>query len=318
MTEPFLRIESVTKVYDQYVAVDHVSLSIPGGQIFGLLGPNGAGKTSIIRMITGITAPDSGQIFFQGQPLSPEHVRYIGYMPEERGLYKKMKIREQLEYFLQLKGIETRAARATATSWLERLGLGEWQNKNAADLSKGMQQKVQFIATVAHEPKLLILDEPFTGLDPVNARLIEEEIMRLRDNGATIIFSTHRLEQVEEFCNHIALMNKGKLLLHDEVATVRKQFNKNQYRIEFLGDKQVVSDLPGIMVDELGEKEALVRVAEGSSGRQLMHQLADSPLEIFAFEQHLPRLTDIFIELVGSQSPEAEAMRLQMAQGSAA
>ncbi|TAE93958.1 MAG: ATP-binding cassette domain-containing protein, partial [Runella slithyformis] len=200
-----LETHDVVKQYAEHRALDGVSIAIPKGSIFGLLGPNGAGKTSLIRIITQITAPDAGRVLFEGQPLRPDHIRQIGYLPEERGLYKKMKVKEQVTYLLSLRGMAPAAARKTTTEWLERLGLGAWGDRNAADLSKGMQQKVQFIATVAHAPSLLILDEPFSGLDPVNSRLIEEEIFRLRDAGATIIFSTHRLEQVEELCDHIAL-----------------------------------------------------------------------------------------------------------------
>jgi ABC-2 type transport system ATP-binding protein len=298
MADSFLRIDNVVKAYDQHIAVNGASLEVPRGKIFGLLGPNGAGKTSIIRMITGITAPDTGEIWFDGERLAPHHTRRTGYMPEERGLYKKMKIGEQATYLLSLKGMPEAKAREAAYSWLERLGLGAWVDRNATDLSKGMQQKVQFIATVAHEPDLLILDEPFSGLDPVNAKLIEGEIIRLKKKGTTIIFSTHRLEQVEELCDHIALINKGEVMLQNEITQVRKQFQKPVYRIDYVGDPAAWQQMQGLQVADLSDKTAMVHLQGGQDGRDIMRQLIDSPLEILNFELHLPSLTEIFIELV--------------------
>ncbi|MDX1906294.1 MAG: ATP-binding cassette domain-containing protein [Bacteroidia bacterium] len=299
MAEPFLRLDTISKAYDQHQAVDRVSLSIPRGSIYGLLGPNGAGKTSIIRMITGITAPDTGQIWFDGEPLRREHTHLTGYMPEERGLYKKMKIREQAIYLLVLKGMREQDAARAADRWLDRLGLGEWKNRNTTDLSKGMQQKVQFIITVAHEPRLLILDEPFSGLDPVNARLIEDEIRALQRQGTTILFSTHRLEQVEEFCDHIALINQGKVMLENDIVTVRKQFQKNEYFLEYEGDAAALDQLAGYTIEHTKPGAALITPPEGQDGKALLRLLIESPLGIQRFEQHLPRLNDIFIELVG-------------------
>ncbi|MEM7372525.1 MAG: ATP-binding cassette domain-containing protein [Bacteroidota bacterium] len=296
----FLALEQVSKMYDQHLAVNQVSLNIPAANIYGLLGPNGAGKTSIIRMITGITAPDDGKIYFDGEPLSRNHIQSIGYMPEERGLYKKMKVREQITYLLSLRGMLPSEAKKATTSWLDRLGLMEWADRNTNDLSKGMQQKVQFISTVGHEPKLLILDEPFSGLDPVNANLIETEIRRLKDQGTTIIFSTHRLEQVEELCDYIALINRGQLMLEDEITTVRKQFQKNQYQIEFVGDKSVLNQLTHLEVTDLTDRSANIGLTDDFTGKDLMRFLMNSPLEILKFEQHLPRLNDIFIELVSN------------------
>ena len=298
MAETFLQLNTVTKSYDQHLAVNQVSLSIPKGKIYGLLGPNGAGKTSIIRMITGITAPDSGEILFNGEPLQASHAEHTGYMPEERGLYKKMKVKEQIVYLLSLKGMTVADAKAAADEWLERLGLSEWADHKTTDLSKGMQQKVQFISTIAHKPALLILDEPFSGLDPVNTKLIEEQIHRLKDEGTTIIFSTHRMEQVEELCDYIALMNKGERMLEDDITTVRKQFQKNLYRIEFVGNKAELAEIPGLDIQELTDKYAMVELSNGQTGNSLMKMLADSPLEILTFELHLPRLNEIFIELV--------------------
>ncbi|MEM7654520.1 MAG: ATP-binding cassette domain-containing protein [Bacteroidota bacterium] len=307
-----LDLRAITKIYAGHRAVHAVSLHVPRGKIYGLLGPNGAGKTSIIRMITGITAPDEGEIYFDGKPLDREHVRAIGYMPEERGLYKKVKVLEQITYLLSLKGMHPKAARSTAITWLDRLGLKDWAKRNTNDLSKGMQQKVQFISTVAHEPKLLILDEPFSGLDPVNAKLIESEILRLRDNGTTIIFSTHRMEQVEELCDYIGLMNHGALILEDEITEVRKQFQRNQYRLEFVGDTQWLKD-SGLDLVDLKGTSALIQMTDGQETKALMRLLLSSPLEILKVELYLPRLNDIFIELVGKnaqpvmQSPETFA-----------
>ena len=297
---PFLALDQVSKMYDQHLAVNQVSLNIPRGHIYGLLGPNGAGKTSIIRMITGITAPDEGKIYFDGSPLTRNHIQAIGYMPEERGLYKKMKVREQIIYLLSLRGMPVSDAKQAATDWLDRLGLMDWADRNTNDLSKGMQQKVQFISTVGHEPQLLILDEPFSGLDPVNANLIETEIRRLKDKGTTIIFSTHRLEQVEELCDYIALINRGKLMLEDEITTVRKQFQKNQYQIEFLGDKTELERLPHVQLSELTDRSANISLTEAVTPKDLLRMLIDTPLEILSFEQHLPRLNEIFIELVSN------------------
>lgn len=301
MDSPFLQLKNVTKAYDQHLAVDSVSLSIPKGKIYGLLGPNGAGKTSIIRMITGITGIDKGQILFDGAPLEPRHAVDTGYMPEERGLYKKMKVREQITYLLALKGLSMSKAQAAADEWLDRLGLSEWRNRNTTDLSKGMQQKVQFISTIAHRPRLLILDEPFSGLDPVNAKLIESEILKLKADGTTIIFSTHRMEQVEELCDYIALINKGQVMLEDDITTVRKNFQKSVYQLDFVGDKAVLDQLKVLKVLESTDKSAKVEITPGFSSRDMLIALAQSPLEILTFQLHLPRLNEIFIELISSE-----------------
>ena len=296
--DSFLKLSGVTKRYDKHLAVNGVSLSIPKGSIYGLLGPNGAGKTSIIRMITGITAPDEGDIFFDGQTWNRSHTRQIGYMPEERGLYKKMKVREQISYLLQLKGLSLKDARSRADEWLEKFELAEWANHKAADLSKGMQQKVQFIATVAHEPSLLILDEPFSGLDPVNTRVIESEIHRMRNNGTTIIFSTHRMEQVEELCDHIALINHGELMLEDETLKVRRQFQEDIYHILIDGDISKMPPIPQAEVLEQQANQIMVRLAEGSNSRNLLRHLADIPQDVMSVSLHIPRLNEIFITLV--------------------
>ncbi|MBP9194395.1 MAG: ATP-binding cassette domain-containing protein, partial [Saprospiraceae bacterium] len=226
-----LSIENVRKVFHNYVALDQASFDVRKGSIFGLLGPNGAGKTTLIRIITGITRADEGQVLLDGVALNTHHPNEIGYMPEERGLYKKMKVAEQLMYLAQLKGMSNDEAKKSIRMWFERLGMQDWWNKKIEELSKGMQQKVQFVATVAHNPKLLILDEPFTGLDPLNADLLKEEIYQLNQKGVSIIFSTHRMEQVEEICNDIVLINKGKILINDSVAAVRNQFKEHKFII---------------------------------------------------------------------------------------
>jgi ABC-2 type transport system ATP-binding protein len=298
----FLRLEAVTKRFDQHLAVDNVSLSIPRGSVYGLLGPNGAGKTTIIRMITGIMYPDSGRIRFDGDLLKHSHTNRVGYMPEERGLYKKTKVREQILYLLALKGMKPAAARQQTDSWLEKLGLSEWANRNVGDLSKGMQQKVQFISTVAHEPDLLILDEPFSGLDPVNTRVLEKEIHRMQANGTTIIFSTHRMEQVEELCNYIALINKGNVILEDQIQTVRQQFRKNIYHLEFSGPAEWLDTVPGIEILSRNHSSVMLRPLAEGGDRSLLALLAESPLSVLKFELHLPRLNEIFIELVQDKS----------------
>lgn len=298
----FLKLNGLTKRYDQHIAVNNVSLSIPKGHIYGLLGPNGAGKTSLIRMITGITIPDEGEIIFDGKPWDRSHTQEMGYMPEERGLYKKMKVRDQITYLLELRGQTNIQAKKLAKEWLEKLGLKEWGGKKANELSKGMQQKVQFIATMAHKPKLLILDEPFSGLDPVNTKVMEEEIHRMKDEGTTIIFSTHRMEQVEELCDYIALINKGTVMLEDEIYTVRKQFQKELYHLEFSGEGQHLNRLNGVSVEHIGKGKADLRLQNGLSTQELHHRLADLPLDIHGFNKHLPRLNEIFIELVSKES----------------
>lgn len=299
MTDIFLELNSVVKQFDGHLAVKNVSLKIPRAKIYGLLGPNGAGKTTIIRMITGIINPDEGQIMFDNQPLNRSHSKRMGYMPEERGLYKKTKVIDQITYLLQLKGMKEKAAYETAMTWLERLGLIDWANKLTTDLSKGMQQKVQFISTVAHEPDLLILDEPVSGLDPVNAKIMENEILRMKEKGTTIIFSTHRLEQVEELCDNLALIHRGEVLIENTITNVRKQFQKNQYRVEFVGEKSALQSLTGVTLFDVTDNHAFLQLDENQNGRNVMRQLTDLPLEIVKFEHHLPRLNDIFIELVG-------------------
>ncbi len=232
-----LEINHVTKDYANHRALDDVSIQIPKGKIFGLLGPNGAGKTSLIRIINQITAPDSGEILFNGETLGPQHIAQIGYLPEERGLYKKMKIGDQMLYLAQLKGLSKKEALLRIHDWCERLDILSWWDKKIEDLSKGMQQKVQFVATVIHQPQLIILDEPFSGFDPVNANIIKEQILRLNQEGATIIFSTHRMETVEELCDNIALINRSKKILDGSVKAIKKEYRNQTYKLEYIANE---------------------------------------------------------------------------------
>lgn len=233
-----LEIHNIVKQYADHRALDDVSMTIPPGKIFGLLGPNGAGKTSLIRIITQITAPDQGHILFDGTPLSPEHIAQIGYLPEERGLYKKMEVGEQMIYLAQLKGFSKQQAKTRLEHWFKRLDIQDWWKKRIEDLSKGMQQKVQFISTVLHEPRLIILDEPFSGFDPINAQIIQDEILKLNQEGATIIYSTHRMETVEELCDHIALINKSKKILDGPVKEVKGSYKRQIYEIDYFDKEQ--------------------------------------------------------------------------------
>jgi ABC-2 type transport system ATP-binding protein len=296
-----LDIQSVTKAYASKLAVDRISLQIPAGVIFGLLGPNGAGKTTLIRMITRITMPDSGLIYFRGEPMLDEHQQFIGYLPEERGLYRKMKVGEHVEYLLRLRGLNKADAVQAVDYWLERLALAGWKNNKVEELSKGMQQKVQFIATVAHQPPLLILDEPFSGLDPVNSLIIEEIIQEIKQKGTTIIFSTHRLEQVEQMCERIGLVNNGQLVLHDDVKAVRKRYRTNRYVIEFEANASDVM-VPASLATIVERQGAVVhfQLQTGATLKELVsHCLDQQP--IIRFEEVIPSLSDIFIDVVKNQ-----------------
>ena len=307
-----LQLEQVVKNYGDTVAVDHVSFSIPKGRVFGLLGPNGAGKTSLIRIITSITRADSGTIHFNGQPLQSLHAERIGYMPEERGLYKKMKVGEQLLYLAQLKGLEFREARHRLRQWMMRFDIMSWWNKKVDELSKGMQQKVQFISTVVHEPDLLILDEPFSGLDPINTSLIKSEIKELNRKGVSIIFSTHRMEQVEEICEHIVLINKGRNVLDGEVNSIKERFKENLFRIEYSGN------LPAELTAAEGGHEPFsitfkqdhalwVKVEQGGDSNDLLRFLIQKGVHIVSFNEVLPSINDIFIRVVEGDAVSASA-----------
>jgi ABC-2 type transport system ATP-binding protein len=295
-----LSIQNVVKQYDKYTAVDHVSFDVPKGSLFGLLGPNGAGKTSLIRMITTITAPDEGVIYFDGEKINSQTPEKIGYMPEERGLYKKMKVGEQLLYLAQLKGLSTQKAKQEIEYWFQKFEISSWNNKKVEDLSKGMQQKIQFIATVIHRPPLLILDEPFSGLDPINTNLIKEEILQLNKAGTSIIFSTHRMEQVEEMCQYIALINKGKNVLYGEVQEIKNRFKQHLYKIE--------SNDP--FPEELGntfkihaqtEKSVTIQTENADQSNLPLKFLIDRNIHIRSFQELLPSFDEIFIRTVGEQ-----------------
>lgn len=299
---PILELQHLRKYFATQKAVDDISLSIEQGQIFGLLGPNGAGKTTLIRMITGIFYPDQGEIIFDGKKFDPiNDIQKIGYMPEERGLYKKMKIGEQALYLAQLKGLNKLEATRKIREWFGRFDMDSWWNKKVEDLSKGMSQKLQFVTTVLHEPKLIILDEPFSGLDPVNANLIKDEIYNLSKRGATIIFSTHRMEQVEEICDHIALVNKGTKILDGTVTQVKQDFKDNLFRITF--NNPVLPEHLAIDLFELKdkkEKEVTLKLHSYASNNEVLQYFINKGLSIESFNEQLPSLNDIFIKLVGN------------------
>jgi ABC-2 type transport system ATP-binding protein len=295
-----LDIKNLQKQFSDQKAVDDISFGIRKGSIFGLLGPNGAGKTTLLRMITGIFHPDAGSILLDGKPFDPQQdVARIGYMPEERGLYKKMKIGEQALYLARLKGLSRKEANERVRGWFEKFQMESWWNKKVEDLSKGMSQKLQFVTTVLHEPELIILDEPFSGLDPVNANLIKDEIFRLALEGRTIIFSTHRMEQVEEICDHIILVNKGRKILDGTVRQVRQDFKEHLYRISF--EQEVLPEHLAIHLFELkGRKnnELTIRKTEGYSTNDILSYFIGQGLVIQSFHELLPSLNDIFIRLV--------------------
>lgn len=294
-----LELQNLKKYFATQKAVDDISLTVDKGQIFGLLGPNGAGKTTLIRMITGIFYPDAGNIIFDGKKFDPvKDVGMIGYMPEERGLYKKMKIGEQTLYLAQLKGLKRSDALAKIKQWFIKFEMESWWNKKVEDLSKGMGQKLQFVTTVLHEPKLIILDEPFSGLDPVNSNLIKDEIFQLAQNGSTIIFSTHRMEQVEEICNQIVLVNKGNKILDGTVKQIKQDFKENLFSV---GVDQMPSSLNGNAPFEIvGTKNNLhiLRINEGGKPNDVLNFLLQQGIGIHSFNEILPSLNDIFIRLV--------------------
>jgi ABC-2 type transport system ATP-binding protein len=268
------------------------------------LGPNGAGKTSLIRIITTITGADAGEVFLDGEKLNPDHPQDIGYMPEERGLYKKMKVGEQLLYLAQLKGLSRDHAKKNIHQWMEKFGIMDWWDKKVEELSKGMQQKIQFIVTVMHEPKLLILDEPFSGLDPVNTNLIKDEIRQLNEQGTSIIFSTHRMEQVEEICNDIVLIDQGKKVLQGQVSHIKEQFKENKYRVGFKGE--LPSDISRETFDVVSDTEdnLIIKVKEGHRGNEFLGTLINHGVEIRHYEEILPSLNEIFIKQVEGKTHE--------------
>ncbi len=298
-----LSLENVRKTYDKHVAVDGVSFNMPKGCVFGMLGPNGAGKTSLIRIITTITQADSGVVLYKGEQLNANHPSKIGYMPEERGLYKKMKVGEHLIYLARLKGLSKTDALREIKSWFEKFGIENWWDKKVEELSKGMQQKIQFISTVVHRPGLLILDEPFSGLDPINTNLIKDEIDELHRNGTSIIFSTHRMEQVEEVCEFIVLINQGKNVLEGSVKDVKNQYKENLFKIDFDGELPADA-LAQTNIISQKDQSITVQLKEGDDSNALLRHLIQKDVHIHSFNEILPTLNEIFIRKVESSNQE--------------
>jgi len=294
---PILKLENVLKKYGDYTAVNNVSLEVDPTKIFGLLGPNGAGKTSLIRIITTITQADSGQVYFDGEPLNIKHPEQIGYMPEERGLYKKMKVGEHLLYLAQLKGLSLADAKKEISHWLEKFEITDWWEKKVDELSKGMQQKIQFIATVVHRPKLLILDEPFSGLDPLNTNLIKDEIRNLNESGIGVIFSTHRMEQVEEICEEIVLISKGTNILNGKVRDVKNQFKEHLFQIDYAGTLPADIAQKANIVSQT-ENSIVAKFENDAASNALLKLLINSDVHIISFKEILPSLNEIFIKQV--------------------
>lgn len=304
-----LQVNDVTKKFGEFTALDHVSLAVPQGKVYGLLGPNGAGKTTLIRIINHITAPDSGEVIFDGHPLTQADVAQIGYLPEERGLYKKMKVGEQAVFFARLKGLSKADATRALRQWFERFEILSWWNRKVEELSKGMAQKVQFIVTVLHNPKLLIFDEPFSGFDPINANLLRDEILRLRDNGSTIIFSTHNMASVEEICDNITLVNHGRNILSGNVEEIRRDFTRGKYVIDFNGDpRELASALePAICGFEFedgarGRLRMNLQLKPEATLRQVI-SLANDVTEIASVNEAMASMNDIFIDAVKRSNP---------------
>ncbi len=300
-----LSIRNIVKQYASQKALNDVSIEIEKGKVFGLLGPNGAGKTSLIRIINQITAPDSGEIFFNGEKLNQSHIERIGYLPEERGLYKKMEIGEQILYFARLKGLSMPEARRRTKYWFEKLEIQGWWNKKIEELSKGMQQKAQFVATVMHEPELLILDEPFTGFDPVNAEIIKNEILELNKKGATIIFSTHRMESVEELCDSIALLDRSRKILDGKVKDIRNTYRNGTYILEYEGAKQLANDnAPFTVLSETNldsHTQMTLRINAGSKVNDVLQYMLPR-VAINKVEEIIPTMNEIFIQAVSKSA----------------
>lgn len=309
--------KNIVKRYANHLALDDVSISVPKQSIYGLLGPNGAGKTSLIRIINQITGPDSGEIFFEGEKLNPSHIAQIGYLPEERGLYKKMEVGEQVLYLAQLKGLSKKDAQKKIKDWFEKFEVQDWWNKKVEELSKGMQQKIQFIVTVLHDPKLVILDEPFSGFDPINANLIKNEILALKAKGTTVIFSTHNMGSVEELCDNIALINKSKKILEGSVKEIRETFKSNTYVVEFTGN------MIGFTNALWGGAELLEKHEENNRCRVKVKLLRDNTpndllqavlpsSKIISFNEVIPSMNDIFIAKVNQVQPQEVSVNANM------
>lgn len=298
-----IECRDIVKRFGNYTALNSVSIEVPKGQIFGLLGPNGAGKTTLIRIMNQITLPDSGEVLFNGRQIKPDDVYNIGYLPEERGLYKKMKVGEQAMYLARLKGLSTSDARTELKKWFVKFGIQAWWDKKIEELSKGMAQKIQFITTVLHKPSLLILDEPFSGFDPVNAELIRDEILKLRDNGSTIILSTHNMESVEKLCDNIALINKSNLVVKGSVEAIRREHGQSQAEIIYKAGTKAEfsgSELYSLNTDEeyRGERRAVLDVVKGVSNNEVLSSLIPNVDEILSYRELIPSMNDIFIKLV--------------------
>ncbi len=304
--EKLLVVNNASKSYAGQKALNNVSIEVEKGSIFGLLGPNGAGKTTLIRIINQITMPDSGSVILDGEPLQPHHIQQIGYLPEERGLYKTMKVGEQALYLAQLKGLTHQQAKERLKYWFDRLEIGDWWNKKIQELSKGMAQKIQFVVTVLHQPKLLIFDEPFSGFDPINANLIKDEILKLRDEGATVIFSTHRMESVEEMCDHIALIHKSNKILDGKLLDIKRAYKSNTFEIGLITThpteigaslKEKFEISPASFKSINNELQYRVKIPEGASPNDLVNYLT-SHGQLTHFVEVIPSASDIFIETI--------------------
>lgn len=298
-----IKVENVTKKYATHTALDNVSLTVPQGSIYGLLGPNGAGKTTLIRIINHITAPDSGVVYFDGHKLNADDVVNIGYLPEERGLYKKMKVGEQAVFFARLKGLSKHEATTQLREWFERFEIIDWWHKKVEELSKGMAQKIQFIITVLHRPKLLIFDEPFSGFDPINANILKQEILKLRDDGSTIIFSTHNMSSVEELCDHITLINQSQNILSGKVEDIRHRYGKNRYELEFNGDSEsLLTKLAPHLISssttfENGRNKLVFNYSDSINLKDII-TIANESVEIASIVPSMPSMDEIFIHTV--------------------
>lgn len=296
-----IEVNNINKSFGDTQAVRNVSFEVPRGRIFGLLGPNGAGKTTAIRIINHILIADSGSVTINGIPVSSETQNMIGYMPEERGLYKKMKVGEQLIYLARLKGLTHTEAKETTKYWLDRFDASDWYYKEVGELSKGMSQKIQFIATIAHDPDLYIFDEPFSGLDPINSEMLKEIVIELREKEKTVLFSTHRMEQVEQMCDDICLFNKGKAVLQGNLRKIKQSFGKNTVNIEFQGDPSFLDMLDNVRITNRSTNFAEIRVLEGQQMQNIL-KTAINYAEIHKFERVEPSLTEIFISTVGEDN----------------
>ncbi len=297
-----IECRNICKSFGEKVALDNVSVDIPAGKIFGLLGPNGAGKTTLIRIVNRITIPNSGEVIFDGRPITQRDVERIGYLPEERGLYRKMEVGDQAMYLAQLKGMSARDAQRELKKWFVKFGIQDWWKKKVEELSKGMAQKVQFITTVVHKPALMILDEPFSGFDPVNTELIRKEILALKEEGATIILSTHNMESVEELCDNIALINKSRLVIDGGVDEIRHKYGNNNVELIYTGETplQSVEGLYTVLSDQddSGRHTAVLSISGESSGNEVLSSVLGNGLTVNSFKELLPRMNDIFIKLV--------------------